>query len=184
MLMFDENGVPISKALPSLSGENAFGRLKAAKNDDAEIPVLYWDSLVWEWWIDDIDTLLQAKSFGSRYSQSPLMPICHFALAFWQTRIWKSFRRFTSNAYRHGEWHQPPIDTISREEWTRTITAEGLYQPLQWSQLVGLETGFTLLFWRWPSELFLWARDGLPKWLTSTPPEHRKLQPKEANGEI
>jgi hypothetical protein len=185
LLIFNENGVPISKESPSMNGKNDLGRHKAAKNDDAEIPIFYWDSLVWEPWLDDNDTLLRAASFGSKYSHSPLTPIRHFALAFWRTRIWKSFRRFMGNAYVHGEWHLPPTDSVSQAEWSRTISAaRDCIWRCDGASWWDWTMGSRLLFWRWPAESFAWARDGLPIWLTCTPPQYRKLQPKEANEEI
>ena len=39
--------------------------------------------------------------------------------------------------------------------------------------------GSRLLFWRWPIESRIWARDGLPIYFRGPPPAYRKSQPSE-----
>lgn len=64
--------------------EYPLGRDKAAKNDDAEIPVAYWDDAVLEPRHNFTSVKDRIEAYTSRFLQSPLTALRKFALWFWR----------------------------------------------------------------------------------------------------
>jgi hypothetical protein len=53
-----------------------------------------------------------------------------------------------------------------------------------WTDWWEWTVGSRLLFWRWPHESQIWARDGLPIHVTAKPSPYRKPQSKERDPEV
>ncbi len=56
----------------------------STKNDDAEIPVEYWDNLVWAPWATDDELITKVAQYVERYRHPPLTSIRRFAFLYWQ----------------------------------------------------------------------------------------------------
>lgn len=130
-----------------------FGRVKAAKNDDAEIPVSYWDELVWAFWRSDALVGSQAASFIEQFHCSPLTSLRKLALRYERISLFRSFSRFMRRQYGDHSWFESPEDTSTRSEWFKTMAAARdcltRANQVDWWDWHGRSR---LFFWRWPSE--------------------------------
>jgi hypothetical protein len=86
---------------------------------------------------------------------------------------------------RFGNLTNPPEDPGAVLDWqsTREAARDCLTRCMgalwwEWSR------GSHLLFWRWPQESQIWAREGLPITLTSPPVPYRRPQPRKPDESI
>jgi len=144
------------------------GRQCAAKNDDAEIPVEYWDGPFW--------TALARMGRQSSFinlawsavigkNRRPILDVLRgWLLCLWRVSVWKSFRRYLKTS--------PPVEHSSDISAGRDCLSRVGYATFwDWSG------GSRLFFWRCPQPLRVWARDGLPVYAHSDLPAYKKSQP-------
>jgi hypothetical protein len=176
---------PKSNDTSDLGTTPEFGRLRAAKNDDAEIPYSYWDDAVWANWEHQEEVLVHAEVFIQQHQRSPLCYIRILALRRWRRNIWRSFRRFMSQAYDLKAWSSPPSGSLAQVEWRANCeAARDCIWRCNYADWWDWKCGSRLLFWRWPPETRIWARDGLPVFLTRCPSQYRRPQAREKDPNI
>lgn len=176
---------PVSADEATCSLPLGFGRLKAAKNDDADIPVGYWDNLVWRRWSMDEQVQAAASEYIEQHQESPLTALRKLGLRFWWRTLYRSFRRFMQHEYGTSHWWLRPPDPQIAEVWSKTMAAARdcltRAAAADWWEWHG---GSRLFFWRWPPESRVWARDGLPVHVMGTLPAYRKPQPREPDDRV
>ena len=161
---------------------------KAAKNDDAAVPVHLWNAALFKFGLRD-EVYYPAK-------RDVALAVLRekFALPIYRKRTYESFVRYLTNEYGR-EWRSKlkllrEID-INRKPSDQELT---LYE-LKLDLLSGLEGilriyrgswwewnfGSTPFFWRWPKESRKQVRDGYPVYVEGKLPKYRKIQrlPKE-----
>ena len=155
-----------------------FGRVKAAKNDDAIIDVGYWDAHVVAPWSKDLDFDVKVQSFREIYDRQPTDSIRKLALREWNHLVWKSLRRFLRKTYSP-DWPAQRLEEQSPKLERTLMAARDCLRCCEYSDWWEWMVGSRLLFWSWPLESQKWARDGLPIYLLGQPTDYRKPQPRE-----
>jgi len=170
---------PTERPLPEL----LYGRDKAAKNDDAAVNVGYWDDEIVKPWIRDPGFTRRVRAHLASKGVLPMEAFRKLALRTWRRNVWRSFRRYMRQ--RSDDWTSLPDDPGAVHDWK--LTMEGARDCLVrcmgaswWEWMAGSH----LLFWRWPQESQVWARDGLPIPLERLLTPYRKPQPREANPNV
>lgn len=150
------------------------GRERAAKDDDARIPIELWDEPFWSHLSNEFRTQHQFIWVGG--FQKPLLDCLRaWILRLWRRRVYLSFRGFMKTKYG-SFWHRSDSeDTVAGRDCLRRTAAADFWE---W------HAGSRLFFWRWPEESRDWARDGHPIFLFDTPPAYRKPQPLEPDPDI
>jgi hypothetical protein len=157
------------------------GRKKAAKNDDAEIDYQYWDDKILCQWRDSPEFLHRFNAFWNKYQGSPQTWIRKMGLRTWRRNVWRSFHKFIGNSLKE-PWAAALEDPDVKKLWLPTIiAARDCLQRCMNAEWWEWSEGSRLLFWRWPHETQVWARDGLPVVLTKSPTPYRRPQPREAD---
>jgi hypothetical protein len=144
------------------------GRQRAAKNDDAEIPVEYWDGPFWTALArmgrqSSFINLARSTVIGK--DRRPILDVLRgWLLSLWRVLVWKSFRHFLKTS--------PPAERSSdiSAGWD-CLSRVGDATFWDWS------SGSRLFFWRWPQPLRVWAWDGLPVYAHPDLPVYKKIQP-------
>ena len=144
--------------------------IKAAKMDDAVIPVHLWNDRILEH-----DLFLHANEASEKH----LDVLRSFLLIVWRRKVYLSFKKYLVKvwepeftAWKTGVRKLP-------KEFVLDINAGSLcleyVMKADWWAWVG---GSRLLFWRWTPKFQKMARDGVPVyWIPGRKPESRKLQP-------
>jgi hypothetical protein len=128
-------------------------RQKAAKNDDAETLVDYWDGPFWEVLSRkgrSPDFLQSARSTTVGNLQKPILQVLRdWMLWIWRVAVRKSLQRHLSSL----PMEDRKADVKEGVDCLRRVGDASFWD---WS------AGSRLFFWRWPAPLREWARDGLP----------------------
>jgi len=147
-------------------------RQKAAKDDDASIPLHYWD----EPFMSQLLQLGRPKAFvdqlaSTRVAGACVVPVLEvlrsFVLCAWRKSVYTSFVRYMRREFG-GQWYRiPSIDLDVGRDCLVRVTQADFWE---WSG------GSRLFFWRWPDESRLWARDGHPVYFSEPLPNYRQKQ--------
>jgi hypothetical protein len=152
--------------------------VKAAKMDDAEVPILLWDERLINTY--PVASVMNTTSRTEVYWSLDVLR--SFFLRIWMRRIRHSFLRYLKitwpqfNITMKPELHNPNEES---NEFFKDIVAGRdciTYSTrCTWWEWKG---GSRLFFWRWVNEFKLHARDGIPIcWLPNKQPTSKKLQP-------
>jgi hypothetical protein len=140
---------------------------KAAKDDDARIPVELWDKRIWNKFPS---AHASAQSVGSKSRRCPLLVFCDFFLRSW--RKWIA-REVLSHL------------RVSKELTTSLL--EGARECLEKSTEVDWwewRGGSRLYFWHWPKPHQEHALRGHPVFVKGELPRYKQPQPKEQDVSI
>jgi hypothetical protein len=140
--------------------------IKAAKIDDAAVPVFLWNDRLVATYPDQ--SFIKTLS-TTRVHQS-LDVIRLFLLRIWKQKVRKSLIRYLQVEHKG--------DSAS-VEYTKDIEAGrdciNYVGKCSWWEWLG---GSRLFFWRWPPEFKEYARDGIPVcWLPNKQPKSKRPQP-------
>ncbi len=134
---------------------------KAAKNDDAEVPVFLWDEAI----IPD----------GNASSRRALNRLRCFALGWWKRRTTRDFLQWMK--CRHPRTDSPDY-CLDLEAGRDCISRCANSEWWEWT------AGSRPLFWRWPEEYRTIIRDGVPPWIKGTLPHYKVPQRNEKDPAI
>lgn len=166
---------------------------KAAKSDDAPVPVHLWNSFLFRHHLPHLD--FDTEVHG------PALTVLRekFALRIYIRNTVRSFFTYLDATYGHQWWSQLhttsikssvlvakghrrggtifPLDPKKAIELKKDLMVglEGLRRVVQGSWW-DWDFGSTLFFWRWPREIRKSARDGVPIFIEGTLPSYRKKQ--------
>jgi hypothetical protein len=162
--------------------DDAFGRDKAAKDDDVDVAVMDWDKRILKPWVNDGTVTDRMKHFEARFGTDVLAVLRHAALRKWRRNLLWSFRRYMSSTYPL-PWYLAPVDQCIRGEWHKDLQAGAdCMRRAVGASWWDWDQGSRLFFWRWPTEARTWARDGLPIYhQPDLLPKYRIRQPSEAD---
>jgi hypothetical protein len=147
------------------------GRQRAAKDDDACIPLWLWDDPFWEHYT----TTQQGKMRSFRWRGreiSTLDRLREFLLRVWRRRVFRSYARHMRLMHGHSWWLVKSPDLAAGRDCIIRTTLADFWE---W------HGGSRLFFWRWPGESKLWARDGLPIYTNGSSPTFCRPQPNESD---
>ncbi len=150
----------------------AFGREKAAKNDDADVSTNLWDRQVWCLWHHDPELVDRISAFENKRGRPPLDVLRDFLLRRWRRNVWASFRRYMNIEFK-AEWKSPT--SLGRHSQSdvgnTTIAGRDCLARASAASWWDWEKGSRLFFWHWPPASRAWARDilpaGLAPWLSN-----------------
>jgi hypothetical protein len=147
--------------------------IKAAKVDDAVVPVHLWNNRLLDTHPDQ-DFVKQLNKSKVDWS---LTIIRSFMISVWVRSITKSFVRYLKITYN---------SESSSEEYVKDLDAgiDCIKYATQctWWEWLG---GSRLFFWRWPNEFKNMARDGIPVcWLPDKQPTSKRPQPPVHDKEV
>ena len=164
---------------------------KAAKDDDAPVPVELWNGYLFEKYYRNIvyDPQVQGRALETLRNK--------FALRIYWANISRSFRKYLSFTYG-SDWysfytrHKSSLNTKKRKREGSGLTQfqTNSLLELQKDLKVGLDGiqrvlkgswwewdhGSTLFFWRWPKAIRKAARDGVPVFVEGRLPRYRRKQ--------
>ena len=187
-----EGGVNLQR--PMFSTDNITGQLvtqdqfnqvsdkvdvKAAKMDDAEVPVALWNDRL----IETYPNKMVIQHLSRTLLDTTLDRIRSFLLRVWMKSIYKSFIK-----YLRLTWPSLYKSYLNRLSYQKIETNHQFNKDIQagrecieysskcnWWEWCG---GSRLFFWRWPCEFRTSAQDGIPIcWLPNKQPNSRKPQP-------
>jgi hypothetical protein len=170
---------------PDQNEDEGFGREQAAKNDDADIAVMDWDSRALAPWHNDPAFRQRLASFESQVGKNPLTVIRGRMLARWRRNVFRSLSTFMTLTF-HPKWWERPDNCDTFGEWDlSTSAARDCLTRAAGASWWDWDAGSRLFFWRWPVESRKWARDGHPMYhdpalLT----RYRRRQPDESDVEV
>ncbi len=142
--------------------KEAFGREKAAKNDDVGTDTEFWDRQVVTLWWQDSKFQTRWAHFSSAHNKDPCSALHAFLLQRWWSNFRKSFCKFMRQELSDLWWQRPTSEELV-QEWAANITAgrdciTHAVKASWWDW----EHGSRLFFWRWSEESRKWAWDGHP----------------------
>jgi hypothetical protein len=162
-------------------GVNARQEEKAARSDDAEIPIHLWDEKFWASTSFVQDKLIvftqrhNTVGFKRKYnckSACPLVVLRHFAHSRWIRNVFVDLIQYARE--HHGPlWQTQLRDTVFLE------TARDAIHRVSRSSFWEWHDGSTLIFWRWPKEHIHSALYGYPSWVVGELPRYRVPQRRE-----
>jgi hypothetical protein len=164
-----EHTLEVPKSLPECTAE--LGRERAAKNDDAEVPVHLWDDPFW----DDLPRMKRVeKEFFTHHGRQLKTTDClrSWLLRVWRRSVYLSFRKYMRSTHGPSWYAQPSQDAAAGRDCLRRTALADFWE---W------HGGSRLYFWRWPAESRAWARDGHPVYLTNKPAIYKRPQPPESD---
>jgi len=156
---------------------NARQEEKAARADDAEIPIYLWDERFWQS-TPCSDKLSQfmlkynTEQFRQTYSckfVSPLQILRHIAHIRWIRNIFKDFVRYAERRCGRS-WINQLRGTV-----LLNTTIDALNRAARSSFWEWLD-GSTLILWHWPKEQIDSALYGYPYWIVGNLPRYRVPQ--------
>jgi hypothetical protein len=160
----------LPSALQNLPFQMEVSKAKAAKADDAEVTFQDWN-----------DALKRKLPRLGLLPEAQFVRACD-AVRFLMLRWWKRNLRKESAVYldiEHGsDWRTLGVCVSASLKADRAAVADILTRSAKASYW-DWDGGSTLIFWRWPKEFRLRARDGIPVFINSQAlPRYRRLQPK------
>ena len=165
--------------------EDAYGREKAAKNDNAEVSILQWGIRLLEHWAEDPGIGVRLEEFRQRFQTDALTVIRGAALRRWRHNLFRSFKRYMIQWYPEPWCVRPAHDELAME-WHKDVRAMvDCFTRAAGASWWDWDHGSRLFFWRWPSEARHWARDGLPIYYQEDLlPWYRTRQPSEPDKDV
>ena len=157
-----------SKQGSETAAERKLREAKAAKEDDAAVPVHLWNSRV----LRDWDSRTDQEEAGQRLDtlRSKLL------LRRWRQNLRKSFIVYLASEYgcdwRSQVKRSPELDSDLE---AGTDALRRAMDATWWSW----ESGSALFFWRWPKEFRKEARDGTPIRVSGRLPKYKRQQEAE-----
>jgi hypothetical protein len=140
---------------------------KAAKNDDARIPVELWDKHIWDPGTHSSPSL---QAFRKRFGRCPLLTLRDWLLRVWRLRITREALAFLKS--RH-------VATLSEREGIRECVEKSAWAD--WWEWKG---GSRLYFWRWPKAHQPDNLKGHPVFVKGPLPRYKCPQPGERDSNI
>lgn len=152
----------------------AGGRQKAAKNDDAEIPTGLWDRRLWLSF--DLGVWERAVDFICMRGTNPLDILRYnFLFPLWRRSVWRNWNRYYREHLATDEYADRDADCEAARDCLSYVMNSTWWD---W------KAGSRLLFWRWPKDIRLFMRDGMPIQMTGPPPAYKVPQRYEPDEEI
>jgi hypothetical protein len=102
--------------------EDTFGRMKAAKNDDADVSIMHWDARVLAPWFGNERFVQRLEAFSIRFATDVLAVMRSIALSRWRRNLLRSLSRYMSKTY-HQQWTTKPRDRSLHNDWVQDIHA-------------------------------------------------------------
>jgi hypothetical protein len=142
--------------------------IKAAKADDAEVPVYLWNERVLR--NTQPNRCSQEVARGLDFIRS------HLLLPRWRVNLLRGFLKYMGEEHGAG-WK---LDLHPGPELSRDLAAgrDALTKGMGTSWW-NWDAGSSLFFWRWPRSFRTEARDGTPIWVCDTLPNYRRPQREE-----
>jgi len=147
----------------------------AAKDDNATVPFATWDVPFWEYLMSlgHSQKFLRSRQVIQVKGRQVDLLSClrDWLLRAWRRSVFLSFSRFMRSTHGH-DWYtlRDSPDFLAGRDCVERVTMASFWD---W------DGGSRLLFWRWPIESRIWARDGLPIYFRGPSPAYRKSQPPE-----
>jgi hypothetical protein len=165
--------------------DDALGRVKAAKNDDADVSIVEWDARVLAPWSGDDSFEQRLVRIRDKFATDALSVIRSRALAKWRRNLLQSFFHYMRASYPQ-PWTNKPKDQTLCEEWTRdTDAGKDCLRYAASTSWWDWDRGSRLFFWRWPVEARRWARDGMPVYhQPGSLPNYHRRQPPEMDADV
>ena len=154
--------------------------VKAAKMDDAAVPVVIWNNRLLETYPDQKVVRKQ-----SRQKLDDALDILRtFMLKIWKRKVRSSFIHYLNKTWPNYQDVRNQLKILNNN----TEVIDEMYKDLEagrdcimystkcnWWEWLG---GSRLFFWRWPLEFRIYARDGIPIcWLPNKEPTSKRPQP-------
>jgi hypothetical protein len=150
---------------PASEGADLFpgvqGRQNAAKDDDAEIPVAYWDEPFWHALVvlgRKSPFIAAARNSVIGKGQRPILSVLRgWVLRLWRVSVLRSLLRYLASE----DVRDRTSDLVAGRDCLHRVSQADFWE---W------HGGSRLFFWRWPPSLLEWARDGAPVYFNGEMP--------------
>jgi hypothetical protein len=159
-------------------------RQRAATDDDATVPVHYWDTPFWEGLValgystSEVHTFKEARLGPNK---KPLLDVMRvWILRVWRRSVLKSFCAYMRTTRGPAWANTPAFDSDQQHD---RVAGRDCIRKAILADFWDWAGGSRLFFWRWPKELRTWARDVHPIYINGPLPQYTRNQPKEPNPE-
>ena len=144
---------------------------KAAKSDDADVPIELWDRCV-------LRLHFSWLEYTQRVANSLKVIRDRFAMPIYLKNLRRSFLSYLRTAYGICWWRKLSEDKSSEAKLLKLELAIGVDSIVRCINSTWWEwkDGSTCHFWRWPKEVMMFIRDGFPVYVEKKLPEYKMKQ--------